>query len=186
MGIKVVQLCAIWALVYVGVEFTIGGWIVTYIQNERGGGETTGYISTGFFAGLALGRVLLLRVNRWLGETRAMFLYLFGVVALQVTVWFVPSLIENAVAVAAIGLLLGPMYPMLMSHITAVLPRWILSGSLAWVSGVGTAGSAALPFLTGLISSKYGIRSLQPFLISMMGLLIGVWTVVPKGHTRLE
>jgi hypothetical protein len=25
MGIKVVQLCAIWALVYVGVEFTIGG-----------------------------------------------------------------------------------------------------------------------------------------------------------------
>jgi hypothetical protein len=36
-----------------------------------------------------------------------MFLYLFGVVALQVTVWFVPSLIENAVAVAAIGLLLG-------------------------------------------------------------------------------
>jgi hypothetical protein len=44
--------------------------------NERGGGASAGYVSTGFFAGLALGRVALLWVNRKLGERNAIFLYI--------------------------------------------------------------------------------------------------------------
>jgi hypothetical protein len=36
-----------------------------------------------------------------------MYLYITCVIDLQVTVWVVPSLIENAVAVSIIGLLLG-------------------------------------------------------------------------------
>jgi hypothetical protein len=43
--------------------------------NERGGGPSSGYISSGFFAGLALGRVALLRVTQWLGDRNAIFLY---------------------------------------------------------------------------------------------------------------
>ena len=44
--------------------------------NERGGGSSSGYISSGFFAGLALGRVTLLWVNKKLGERNAIFLYI--------------------------------------------------------------------------------------------------------------
>ena len=51
------------------------GWIVTFMINERGGGASAGYISSGFFAGLALGRVALLWVNKKLGERNAIFLY---------------------------------------------------------------------------------------------------------------
>jgi hypothetical protein len=59
-----------------------------------------------------------------LGETRAMYLYMALVIAyvfvaprwvdmptssdsLQITVWVVPSLIENVLAIAIVGLLLG-------------------------------------------------------------------------------
>lgn len=45
------------------VEITIGGWIVTYIIQVRGGGPSSGYISSGFFAGLTFGRIALLWVN---------------------------------------------------------------------------------------------------------------------------
>ena len=45
------------------VEVTIGGWIVTYIIQVRGGGPSSGYISSGFFGGLTFGRVALLWVN---------------------------------------------------------------------------------------------------------------------------
>ena len=46
-----VHFLAVWALIYVGVEVTLGGWIVTFIQEKRGGGATAGYISSGFFGG---------------------------------------------------------------------------------------------------------------------------------------
>lgn len=49
--LKNLHLLAVFVLVYVGVEVTIGGWIVTYVIDERGGGPSSGYISSGFFAG---------------------------------------------------------------------------------------------------------------------------------------
>lgn len=41
---------------------------------------STGYISSGFFGGLALGRVALLWVNKVVGERRVLFIY--GTIAL--------------------------------------------------------------------------------------------------------
>ena len=81
---------------------------------------------------------------------------------LEVTIWVVPSLIENALAISFIGFLLGPMYPILMSYCTQVLPKWLLTGCVGWIGGFGQAGSAVLPFATGLLASKFGIGSLQP------------------------
>ena len=66
--LKALHLLALFILVYVGVEVTIGGtslalsvpfvkthrivgWIVTYVIEVRHGGPSSGYISTGFFAG---------------------------------------------------------------------------------------------------------------------------------------
>ena len=71
---------------------------------------------------------------------------------LEVTVWVVPSLIENAVAVALVGMILGPVYPILMNHTTKILPRWLLTASIGYIAGMGQAGSAVLPFLTGVLA----------------------------------
>ena len=35
------------------------GWIVTYIINQRHGGHSSGYISSGFFGGMSLGQARL-------------------------------------------------------------------------------------------------------------------------------
>jgi fucose permease len=67
---KTVHLLAIFLMVYIGVEVTIGGmifrvnylivssldyyklgWIVTFLMIVRGGGPSSGYVSTGFFGG---------------------------------------------------------------------------------------------------------------------------------------
>ncbi|KAF9443949.1 hypothetical protein P691DRAFT_678516, partial [Macrolepiota fuliginosa MF-IS2] len=91
----------------------------------------------------------------------------------------VPSLIGGAVAVSIVGVLLGPMYPIAMNQAGRVLPRWLLTGSIGWIAGFGQAGSAALPFMTGAISSRHGIKSLQPLLIAMMGCMMFLWYLVP-------
>ena len=101
----------------------MGGWIVTYIINVRGGGPSSGYISSGFFGGLTLGRVGLLWVNRLVGDRKAVFLYGLLVLSyekgsfislgagrdlirfsrLEITIWKVPSLIGNGVTVSFVG-----------------------------------------------------------------------------------
>ena len=66
---KSVHLLALFLMVYIGVEVTIGGiifgncmifgslitlksgWIVTFLMLVRGGGPSSGYVSTGFFGG---------------------------------------------------------------------------------------------------------------------------------------
>ena len=73
-----------------------------------------------------------------------------------------PSLVGDAVAVAIIGLLMGPMYPIAMNHCGRVFPRWLLTGAIGWVAGSGQAGSALVPFMAGAIASKAGIATLQP------------------------
>ena len=81
---------------------------------------------------------------------------------LELIVWFVPSLIGSALAVSFVGMLLGPMYPLVMNHARHVLPPWLLSGCIGWIAGFGQAGSALVPFLTGLLASKVGLKVLQP------------------------
>ncbi|KZT04502.1 MFS general substrate transporter [Laetiporus sulphureus 93-53] len=198
MRLKEVHYLAIFSLIYVGVEVSIGGWIVTFIEDERHGNASAGYISSGFFGGLMLGRLTLMWLNRKLGEKWVIIYYSLVVIgyalsarcltqtnniihiSLEITVWVVPSLVENAVAVAFVGLLMGPIYPILMNHSTSILPKFLLTGCLGYISGVGQAGSAVLPFVTGLLSSKFGIASLQPFIVSMMSTMILIWAVVPK------
>ncbi|KAI0343383.1 MFS general substrate transporter [Trametopsis cervina] len=175
-----VHFLSFWTLIYVGIEVTLSGWIVTFLQQKRDGGASTGYISSGFFGGLMLGRIGLIWLNQKIGEHRVMFIYASLAIALEVTVWVVPSLIENAIAVAFIGLTMGPMYPILIHHSSVILPKWLYTGAIGWVSGIGQTGSAVLPFLTGLLASKFGITALQPFLVSMMSTLIVIWALVPR------
>ncbi|KAL1946211.1 hypothetical protein VTO73DRAFT_15338 [Trametes versicolor] len=179
---KDVHFLSFFALIYVGVEVTMGGWSVTYILEQRHGSSNAGYISSGFFGGIMLGRVLLLWFNTKIGERRALFLYAALVIGLEATVWVVPSLIENAVAVALVGLFLGPMFPILMNHSTTILPRWLLTACAGYIAGAGQAGSAVLPFITGLLASKFGITTLPPFVVSMMSTLLVLWAVIPRAR----
>ncbi|KAI0064407.1 MFS general substrate transporter [Artomyces pyxidatus] len=185
-GLRAVHSLALFALIYVGTEVTLGGWIVTFVIRERQGGPSAGYISSGFFGGLTLGRIVLLWLNQKIGERRALFLYAAISIGLEATIWAVPSLIENAVAVSFIGLLMGPMYPILINHATKILPRWLLAGAVGVIAGVGQSGSAIVPFITGVLAAKYGISSLQPLVVAMMSVMILIWATVPKAQRRAD
>ncbi|KAF4611886.1 hypothetical protein D9613_003750 [Agrocybe pediades] len=159
---KAAHSLAVFGLLYVGVEVTIGGWIVTYLINVRGGGSSAGYISSGFWGGITIGRVLLLWVNKKVGSRRVLFIYAILSIGLEFIIWFVPSLIGDAVAVSLIGIFFGPMFPLIMDQATRIIPRFILTGSIGWISGIAQTGSALLPFITGAVAEKHGISSLQP------------------------
>ncbi|KAJ7165543.1 MFS general substrate transporter [Mycena crocata] len=177
---KAVHLLALFLLVYVGVEVTIGGWIVSFMISVRGGGASAGYISAGFFGGLTLGRVILLPVNKKIGERRVVYIYGILAIALELVIWLVPSLVGGAIAVSFVGLMLGPIYPIAMNHAGRVFPRWLVTGAIGWIAAIATAGAAIVPFVTGAIASRTGIKSLEPVLVAMLGAMLVLWSVVPR------
>ncbi|EJF64656.1 MFS general substrate transporter [Dichomitus squalens LYAD-421 SS1] len=182
--LRAVHLMAFFLLTYVGVEVTIGGWIVTFVINERHGGHSSGYISSGFWGGLTIGRLALLPLNKKLGEWRVIFLYVLLSLGLELIVWLVPSLVGDAVAISFVGFFLGPIFPIVMNHAGSVLPPELISGSIGWMASFGSAGAAVFPFVTGAIASGTSINSLQPLLIAMMGLLLVIWAFVPRHRIK--
>ncbi|KAJ6497304.1 MFS general substrate transporter [Mycena sanguinolenta] len=179
ISIKAVHFLAVFLLVYVGVEVTIGGWIVSFMIDVREGGPSAGYISAGFFGGLTLGRVVLLPLNKMIGERRVVYIYGLLALALELVIWLVASLIGGAVCVAIVGLVLGPMYPITMNHSGRVFPPWLLSGVIAWITAIATMGAAMIPFVTGAIAQKTGIKSLEPVVVTMLGTMLILWALVP-------
>ncbi|EJU06128.1 MFS general substrate transporter [Dacryopinax primogenitus] len=183
---KAVHLLAFFLLFYEGLEATIGGWIVTYLTQVRGAGPSAGYISSGFWRGLTVGRLALMWVNKKIDPRRVIFFYLGLAIAMEALVCFVPWVIGDAIAIAGVGLVLGPFFPLVVGTGSQLLPRWLLAGSIGWIASVGQVGSALFPFLTGLLSQKFGIKVLQPLLVAMMASCIGLWALVPAIPRRTD
>lgn len=81
---------------------------------------------SGFWGGIALGRLVLPRFNNWFGERNVVFLYILLALGLEMVIWFAHQLIANgqswpdqiavmmlidhsisAVAVSLVGFILG-------------------------------------------------------------------------------
>ena len=84
---------------------------------------------------------------------------------LEITIWLVPSLVANAVSISFIGVFLGPIYPIVMIITGRLVPHWLMSGAIGWIAGLGQAGTAVVPFMTGAMASKFGVMSLQPLYV---------------------
>ncbi|KAJ6624694.1 major facilitator superfamily domain-containing protein [Mycena sp. CBHHK59/15] len=177
---KAVHLLTLFLFVNVGVGVAISGWIVTFMVDIRGGGPSAGYIAAGFAGGLTVGRVTLIWVNKKIGETRVIYLYSMIAVGLELIVWLVPSLVGGAVAVSFVGLVFGPMYPLALNRAAKLFPPWLLTGTISWMAAMATVGGATVPFVTGAISTKAGIKSLEPVIVSMTVAMLILWALVPN------
>ena len=66
---RVTWICAAFLLGYVGIEVALGGWIVTFTSQVRHGGPfASGMTATGFWLGIAVGRIILGFITPHIGE----------------------------------------------------------------------------------------------------------------------
>ncbi|KAB2570739.1 Bypass of stop codon protein 6 [Lasiodiplodia hormozganensis] len=170
---RVTWLCALFLLVYVGVEVALGGWIVTFMLRVRGGAAfASGMTATGFWLGMAVGRVALGFVTPRIGEKLAIAIYLPICAALELLFWLVPSFLLSAIAVAFQGFFLGPMFPGAVVAATKLLPRHLHVSAIGFAAAIGGSGAAVFPFAVGAIAQKKGVQVLQPFVLA---LIVGCW-----------
>ena len=175
---------------YQGAEVSLSGWILSFLLTSRphpaSQSASLGYVTSGFWGGITLGRFVLSHATQRLGERTAVTALIIGAAILQIAVWFVPNIIGEAVAVAFVGLLLGPIYAFAISTFNRLLNRDELVSALSFVSAMGSSGGAVAPFVTGMVSQKVGTWVVNPVAVGLFGVMGLTWLLLPKTSKRRE
>ncbi|MCJ1325676.1 hypothetical protein MMC10_002339 [Thelotrema lepadinum] len=175
---------------YQGAEVSISGWILSFLLTTRphpdSQSPSLGYVTSGFWGGITLGRFVLSHLAHRMGERVAVIVLVVGATLLQLVVWFVPDIIGEAVAIALVGLLLGPIYAFAVSTYSRLLDRDQLVSALSFVSAMGSSGGAVAPFVTGIVSQKVGTWVVNPVAIGLFAVMVGVWVFLPRVEKRRE
>lgn len=178
---------ALFIFAYQGAEVSTSGWVVSFLISYRHGDPLrVGYVSAGFWAGITVGRFLLTHSAAKVGHKIAVVAMVAGAVAFQLMTWLIPNVIGEAVSVAILGLLLGPVYPSATAVFTKLLPKSMHISSLSFISALGSSGGAVSPFFTGLLAQNVGTMVLHPICIGLYGVMASSWLLLPKISKRSE
>jgi fucose permease len=96
----------------------------------------------------------------------------------------VPNIFGDAVAVAILGLFLGPVYPCATTMFSRLLPRSIQTPAMSFIASAGCSGGAAAPFTTGLLAQAVGTWVLHPVCVVLFVAMLGGWYALPEDGKR--
>lgn len=173
---------ALFVLCYQGAEVSLGGWVVTFLEVYRHGStKTTGYVASGFWGGLTVGRLFLTpNIHRLIGAKRGVSCLVLMAFVCSFFAWLLPVLTAEAVFISIIGLVTGPVYPLMVTVAVKVLPRKIQVIALTIVTAFGSSGGAIFPFLVGLISQTVGTYVVMPIYIGLLTMTLVMWYLLPN------
>lgn len=178
-------LLAFFILFYQGSEVSLAGWIVTFLLDYRGGPSSVGYVASGFWGGLTLGRLLLTRpLHKYVGVRRGILSVSIISIVLVALVWAIPHVFVAGVLVSIAGVFIGPNFPLMVTLCNDLLPRKIQMVSLTIVSALGSSGGALFPFIIGLMSQKLGPFVVLPAFLILYSIMTFLWICLPNVERR--
>ncbi|KAJ5630699.1 uncharacterized protein N7484_010799 [Penicillium longicatenatum] len=183
---KVTWICAIFLFLYGGIEVAIGGWVVLFMTNVRHGSAfASGMTETGFWLGITMGRFILGFVSPRVGERLSIALYIIIACALELVFWLVPQFFVSAVAVSLVGFFLGTIFPGVVVVATRLLPKDLHVAAIGFAAAFSMGGGAVFPFFIGAVAQAKGVGILQPVLLGMLVVALGIWGVLLRAP-RIE
>ncbi|KAI7862229.1 major facilitator superfamily domain-containing protein [Spinellus fusiger] len=172
---------AIYILVYVGLEVTLGDWGFTFLTEGRGGERVAvGRYIACYWLGLATGRILLGYAAGRYGEKYIITLCTVSSGCLLVLLCTIKNVVFDSIVFILLGFLLGPMFPTTIGLASKMLPRWMHASSIGFIASFGAGGSALFPFIIGQMSGKYGITSMPLVCLIMVCAMQFLWAFVPS------
>jgi len=153
-SVELVSIFAAIAFLYVGTEVSVSGWMMTYVGRLPISGRAWSPIAASCFWGaLILGRTLVPAVMRRLTEaqllTSTLAIAFLSVLLLLLT----HAPVAIILSAALLGLVLGPVFPLCLSRVLALMHN---SADSKWVFASSGLGAALLPWLTGQVSAHSG------------------------------
>lgn len=178
---RAVWMCAAYLLVYVGTESSISSWIIVFMTRARHVRPALANLcSTGFWTGMAIGRLVLGPLTEKTGVRRAVTIYLGLAMFTGVLFAAVENLAASIMLLALIGAFCGPLFPSGIVFLASVIPSDLHVSAVSFVSSVGQVGGAGLPALLGLISEAVGIRAFQAVIMGQLIITLVAWLVLVR------
>jgi len=183
LRLRVVQLGALFLLLYVGIEVTVGSWAYSFLTEVRHGDPLhSGWVTSGYWLGLTLGRLTAAIVaSRFAFDNVRLIRYcLVGVIAGVLLMWLVPVGVATAIGLLVIGFSLGPIFPTTISLLPALVPGRLVQSAVGFLAGTGSAGAALFPWIAGVLAQRLGLGSLMPYLVALTGTMAVGWFVLHR------
>lgn len=98
----------------------------------------------------------------------------------QLLFWLIPQFYVSAVAIALQGFFLGPLFPTSVVVATKLLPKHLHVAAIGFAASVGGCGAALMPFAVGAIAQSKGVEVLQPVILALEVVILGVWVGLPR------
>jgi fucose permease len=106
--------------------------------------------------------------------------------ALELIFWLVPQFYVSAVAVAFQGFFLGPLFPAAVVAATKLLPRHLHVSAIGFAAAFGGSGAAIFPFAVGAIAQAKGVQVLQPIILALLVVIMGLWLGLPRFRRKSD
>jgi fucose permease len=181
LKVPVVWIASLFMLIYVGAEVSIGSWSYSFLTEERHAPILlAGWIVTGYWIGLTLGRLTLARVTLRIGSERLIQGCLVGVVIGALLVWLLPMYAASALGLVLIGFSFGPIYPTTIAFISNRVSNRILPSAIGFLASLGSVGAAVLPWFVGILAEHVGLWSLMPNVIILTAAMVCLWQALMK------
>lgn len=186
-----VLLAAVFLGVYVGLELGVGNWGFTYAVDVHGLGDLmAGYLVSGYWFGLTVGRFVISPISVRLGWTtaRMMFVCLGGVTAASALIWVGTGAALAGVGFVLLGFFLGPLFPTAIAVVPEVTEPRLVPTAIGILNGVSLVGGAALPWLAGAIAQGIGVWTLMPYALILGVVQLVIWwlLVARMRHPQIQ
>ena len=179
LKMRIVWIAALFLLFYVGTEVSLGSWSYSFLTEERHGSPLVmGWVVSGYWAGLTLGRLTLARVALRVGEKRLIQGCLAGIIAGILLVWLVPTGVVSALGLCLVGFSLGPIFPTTIALMSKVVSSRLLPSAIGFLASLGSVGAALFPWLAGNLAQAIGLWSLLPYVITLTIFMLCLWIVL--------
>jgi fucose permease len=178
LKLPVVWFAAIFLLVYVGVEVSLGNWTYSFLLEARQQGTVAaGWIVSGFWLGLTLGRFTLQALAERLGIGTKILMYacIAGLGVGLLLIWLVPLGAIAAIGFCFIGLSLAPIYPLTVAIAPKLVPARLAASTIGLLVSVSIIGLALFPWLAGVLAQFIGIWTLLPYTLGLTAVMLVFW-----------
>jgi fucose permease len=173
---------------YLGLEITIGSWGFSFLTQYRGQGELlAGWVVSGYWLGLTLGRFLVSAIASRLRISPATMMYamVIGVCVCSLLLWVIPGGVATSVLLLLIGVFLGPIFPTVIAVLPQLTPAALVPTAIGLIMGISIIGGSLLPWAAGALAQHQGLATFPPFLLVVGALcVLGWWSIarrIPAG-----
>ncbi|HJT58511.1 MAG TPA: MFS transporter [Ktedonobacteraceae bacterium] len=175
----IVWIAALFLLVYVGAEISVGNWVYSLLTEERHFSILfSGWLVSGYWLGLTLGRVALARVALRIGSERLIQCCLGGAIVAALIFWLVPLYAVSAFGLCLLGFSFGPIYPITISFLSSHVSQRVLPGAVGFLASLGSIGGALFPSFAGILAQRVGLWSLMPLAILLALVMFCLWQLL--------